>query len=89
MPAIMTFEEWKAANPDIEETLEDCVDCNGDGDDECPCCGRYDTCKTCNGTGKKRTLIQLYREQRNLDEAKLKAWNSLVPDNPRYQNRNA
>lgn len=74
MPAFTTFQEWKAANPDIEETLEDCEDCGGDGDDECPHCGRWGRCETCHGSGKKRTLEQLYREQRDADETKLAAW---------------
>lgn len=70
----MTYEEWIAANPDVEQTEQDCPKCNGDGTEECWACGQDVDCDECNGTGVINSARQQYEEQRKKDEAALKRY---------------
>lgn len=37
---------------DVCEGSGDCLECGGDGDEVCDCCGQLTDCKTCDGSGK-------------------------------------
>lgn len=45
---------------DRHAVCEDCKDCEGVGEVDCPCCGKADKCFTCNGTGDGKVLYTEY-----------------------------
>ena len=71
----MTLEQWQKRNPDIEDTLEECDECNGTGTHECECGDEHD-CGFCDGTGyqKGETVEAIYRRQALKDQMKLRRW---------------
>ncbi len=47
------FEEWIKVNPDLDKGEKKCIDCNGEGEVECPRCGNgMIECPECGGGGK-------------------------------------
>jgi hypothetical protein len=64
----MSFELWRAMNPDLEEVEEECENCGGTGDCECHC-GDVHDCKDCDGTGicVELTLKEMYNIQLKKD----------------------
>jgi len=48
---IMTYEEWLKYHR-IEKIIEDCLECEGAGVDECWSCRGEKECKECEGTGE-------------------------------------
>lgn len=67
----MTYNEWLAANPDIEQEEVKCLDCNGTGKDECPHCGNEMDCEECGGTGKIKSARDIYQAQLRADKKRL------------------
>jgi len=75
----MTYEEWIAANPGIEQTeQEDCVACKGRGTTECWPCRQDVDCEECGETGVVNSARQQYEEQRKRDEAMLKKYMARI-----------
>ena len=72
---ILTFEQWKFRNPDIEAEIEDCSECDGEGTHTCECGDEHD-CGFCDASGKSNgnDLLQLYRDQKKKDLAHLDTW---------------
>lgn len=72
----LTFEQWKAENPDLKEIPEECELCGGSGIHECPDCGDSHDCGACQGSGKvvEVTIRQMYNSQRKRDEERLQAY---------------
>jgi DnaJ-class molecular chaperone len=72
---VMTFEEWKKRNPDIEEDTDECPECNGEGEHECDC-GDLHECGFCDGTGVVggKTLQEIFYDQYKRDMKALERW---------------
>lgn len=68
----LTYEEWIAENPEVEQEIVVCPDCGGSGVDECPCCGHEIDCERCDGSGHIVDARRLYREQLENDKRAIK-----------------
>lgn len=40
-------------------SIYECLDCDGDGESECDCCGNEGTCRHCQGTGLDSSLVDV------------------------------
>ena len=72
---VLSLEEWKntRAVKEMEEQLEDCPDCYGEGTHECEC-GDVHDCRTCDGEGKKDNLDKIYRNSLREELQNLVNW---------------
>ena len=72
---VLTYEE-RAKIPEvkeIEENLEDCSSCDGEGVHVCECGHEHD-CEACDGSGKVGNLKSIYQETLRVELAKLLKW---------------
>lgn len=76
----MTYEEWIAANPDVEPVI--CEECGGEGNVECECCGHFGRCSECGGTGEYKNLRTIYREQLKEDRERAERFGLAVEAAP-------
>lgn len=85
----MTFDEWRAANPDMQEVEGDCDECGGTGTHSCTCGDEHD-CPDCDGTGKiinqtsidgkivELTIKEMYRIQLDKDKGSVEKFTAFL-----------
>lgn len=85
------FQDWRRRNRDLEEALEDemdCPDCEGAGELDCPFCGNVTDCERCDGTGKiiatnDEQMWNIFLEQVIRDRELYKKWCDAVREDVR------
>jgi hypothetical protein len=77
---VLTFDEWKIKPEvlELENDLEDCDVCNGDGTHECECGDEHDCC-ACDGAGKISNLKDIYAASLREELARFLEWREGLP----------
>lgn len=80
------FQDWRRRNRDLEESLEDemdCPDCEGTGECDCPFCENVTDCERCDGTGRivatsEEQMWNIFLAQMLRDRELNKKWRDAV-----------
>ena len=86
-PIVLTFLQWKDANPDLveDDSRNSCPECDGSRLIECFHCQQDMDCDLCEGTGrldKKQSLFMMYSAQKLSDQKALQKYIETVGVNP-------
>ncbi len=68
---IMTYEEWKKANPDIKGPQVNCEQCETTGLIDRGRDGKGHVCPDCKGSGKTNSAFKMYEAQKRKDISRL------------------
>ncbi len=77
---VLTYDEWKILPEVVEmyDKLDDCRECGGTGEHDCSC-GDEHECYECKGSGKIKSLSDIYRDTLQIEIKKLTDWNAGKP----------